>query len=271
MPVAATSADVGVHGTHLAGVVLAAGLGTRLRPLTEILPKALCPVANIPLVDIAVDHVRGSAAEVAVNVHHHRECMEAHLAGRGLHVSIEEDEPLGTAGAIGHLREWIDGRPALVHNVDAWHGGDLASFLDGWDRDRIRLMVVPARPGMIDFEQRWTFAGVSLLPWPDIAALPAQPAGLYESSWRRAEMEGRLELVPHLGPWFDTGTPSSYLAANLSASRGESVVAPDAVIGDGAEVVRSVVWGGARVEPGERLVESIRAPGGVTVDAPQVP
>lgn len=252
--------------------MLAAGLGTRLRPLTEILPKALCPVANIPLVDIAVDHVRGSAAEVAVNVHHHRERMETHLAGRRLHVSVEEDEPLGTAGALGHLRDWIDGRAALVHNVDAWHPGDLASsFVEGWDGERIRLMVVPARAGMIDFEQRWTFAGVSLLPWSDVAELPAQPAGLYEASWRRAEIEGRLELVPHLAPWFDTGTPSSYLAANLTASAGESVVAPDAVVGDGAELVRSVVWGGARVEPGERLVESIRAPGWVTVRAPQLP
>lgn len=252
--------------------MLAAGFGTRLRPLTEILPKALCPVANIALVDLAVDHLRGSVAEVAVNVHHHRERMEAHLAGRDLHVSIEEDEPLGTAGALGHLREWIDRRPALVHNVDAWHAGDLASsFVEGWDGERIRLMVVPARPGMIDFEQRWTFAGVSLLPWRELAALPARPAGLYEYSWRRADIEGRLELVPHLGPWFDTGTPSSYLAANLSASTGESVVAPDAIVGDGAELVRSVVWSGAKVEPGERLVESIRAPRGITVPAPQVP
>jgi NDP-sugar pyrophosphorylase family protein len=259
-----------VTTADLAGVVLAAGLGTRLRPLTELIPKPLCPVANVPLVDLAIAHVRTATDDVAVNVHHHRDRMVAHLDGR-VHLSIEEPEPLGTAGALGRLKPWIDGRPTLVHNGDAWHPPvDLATtFVDGWDGERIRLLVVvPARPGLEDFGDA-TFAGVSLLPWRDVERLRAEPSGLWEESWRQAKADGRLELVRYDGPWYDTGTPSTYLAANLAASGGASVIAPDAVVDQTAVVERSVVWPGATVHADEHLVEAIRAAGDLTVEAPQ--
>lgn len=251
----------------LAAVVLAAGLGTRLRPLTDLRPKALCPVANVALVDLALGHVHVATGDVAVNVHAHRDQMLAHLAGAGVHISVEEPEPLGTAGALGRLRDWIGGRPVLVHNADAWHRGDLASGLvAGWDGQCMRLLVVPAPAGAGDFGDR-TYAGACLLPWEAVRRLGHEPSGLYEVLWRRAQSEGGLELVDHRGPWFDTGIPATYLAANLAANGGDSVVAPDARVGPGAVLVRSVVWPGAVVAPGERLVNQIRAPGGVTVDA----
>ena len=261
----------------IAGVVLAAGLGTRLRPLTEIRPKPLCPVGNVPLVDGAIGHVRTITADVAVNVHHHRRRMEEHLAALGVHVSVEEPEPLGTAGAVGRLRPWIDGRPTLIHNSDAWHAAsDLHALLvDGWDGERIRLLVVAPRAGMApDFADGTVFAGVSLNPWRDVADLEPEPTGLWEVSWRRADADGRVERIPYDGPWFDTGTPSTYLAANLAASDGESVIATDATVhAPLTNVVRSVVWPGATVAADERLHEQVRAVDAdgrpVTVDAPQ--
>ena len=87
----------------MVGVVLAAGRGTRLRPLTRLRPKALCPVGNVPLVDLALERVRPAVDEVAVNLHHGRRTLDRHLA-QDVHRSIEEDEPLGTAGALGNLR-----------------------------------------------------------------------------------------------------------------------------------------------------------------------
>ena len=252
---------------EVVGVVLAAGLGTRLRPLTEVLPKALCPVGNEPLVDGALRRLRAAGiSDIAVNVHHHRERMVDHLSPLGVHVSIEEGEPLGTAGALGRLRDWIDGRATIVHNADAWFAGGLGAFVEGWDGERIRLLTVAARLGMADFGDR-TFAGVSLLPWWAVAPLEPVPSGLWEVSWRDALAEGKVELVDLDGPWFDTGTPANYLAANLAANGGRSVIAPGATVDPSATVERSVVWAGAVVGPGEHLVEQIRAAGGVTVDA----
>ncbi len=253
----------------LAGVVLAAGLGTRLRPLTDLLPKALCPVANVPLLDGALARIGEVTDAVAVNAHHHREQMERHLDGRAVHLSIEEGEALGTAGALGRLRAWIDGRPTVLHNADAWHTADLAPFVEGWDGECVRLLTVPAVDGGTgDFDGR-TYAGVALLPWRDVAPLEETPSGLWEVSWRQAHAEGRVEAFDHAGAWFDTGTPATYLAANLAANGGESVVATDADVDPTAVLTRSLVWPGGVVAAGEVLVEQIRAPGPLTVAATQ--
>src|SRR5690606_16719741 len=122
------------------GVVLAAGAGTRLQPLTRFRPKPMCPVGNRPLVDLALERaVSAPIRRVAVNVHHGRQSLEAHLhririhdAGEGgpilpvpLHVSVEVDQALGTAGALGQLRPWIAGAGTLVLNADTWCPGSL--------------------------------------------------------------------------------------------------------------------------------------------------
>lgn len=252
------------------GVVLAAGLGTRLRPLTELVPKPLCPVAGVPLVDLALDRLRPHVEALAVNVHHHRDQMVAHLqcAEPDAHRSIEEPVALGTAGALGQLRDWIAGRPTIVHNADAWFPPDLdlRGFVAGWDGERVRLLVVPARgDARPDFGDGTVFAGISCNPWPVVAPLRPEPSGLWEAAWRHAD----LDLVVHEGPWFDTGTPSTYLAANLAANGGRSVIALDADVDPTATIERSLVWPGATVAAHERLVEQIRAPGPITVDAPQ--
>lgn len=236
---------------RVAGVVLAAGAGVRLRPLSLLRPKALCPVGNVALVDLAIDRVLPEVGEVAVNVHHGRAAMEAHLAQRPVHCSIEEAEALGTAGAIGHLRGWLDGRGALVVNADAWCPGSLADFVAGWDGVRVRLLAV----GADTLTPATSIAG-ALLPWSEIARLEPTPSGLYERSWARAQADGRLEVVRHDGPFVDCGTPADYLAANLAASGGLSVVGDDAVVA--GELEASVVWPGGVVWPGERLVRAIR-------------
>ncbi len=92
-------------------------------------PKALCPVGADALVDHAIARLSGVTGDVAVNVHHGRAARWlAHLAGRAVHVSVEEPVALGTAGALGRLRPWIDGRPVLVTNADAWLPADLTGL-----------------------------------------------------------------------------------------------------------------------------------------------
>jgi NDP-sugar pyrophosphorylase family protein len=252
-------ADVG----DLVGVVLAAGQGRRLRPLTDVRPKALCTVDRRPLVDWALDRLARFTQRRAVNVHHHRDQLLEHLAATDVHVSVEEDQALGTAGGIGRLRDWVDGRPVLLTNADAWYPPTMTAVLDdlvtGWDGTRPRLLCTrPADPvdGVFDGLR---YVGTALLPWWSVRDLAPEPAGLYEMSWRALHAQGRLELVVTDVPTVDCGTPADYLRANLAASGGAAVVEPGAVVEGRLE--RSVVWAGERVGPDEVLVEAVRAAG----------
>lgn len=247
---------------EIAGVVLAAGHGTRLAPLTHLRPKALCPVNNEVLLDRALRAVAAVTPDIAVNGHALANQIVEHLRGRPVHVAVEAPQALGTAGALGNLRPWIDGRAVLVHNADAWHDAELAGTLArGWEGETMRLLAVDVG-GPADFGDL-LYAGVCLLPWVAVEGIAPRPSGLYEVLWR--DRLDELELVVHAGAYYDCGTPASYLAANLHASGGASVVAPDAFVDPGATVVRSVVWPGARVGPGERLFDAIRLPGGLTL------
>jgi NDP-sugar pyrophosphorylase family protein len=242
----------------LAGVALAAGAGSRLRPLTLLRPKPLCPVGDRTLLDWALDALGPAVGAVAVNVHHRADQIVGHLgasaAGSGVHVSHEEDRALGTAGAIGHLRTWLDGRGALVVNADTWQRADLAAFVAEWDGERVRLLTDSPLP----FGPR---SGVvaSILPWSIAQRLTATPGGLWELVWHGELELGRLDAVHHRGPVIDCATPADYLRANLTWSGGSPVIGDGAVI-EGS-VVRSVVWPGATVAPGEVLVDAIRADG----------
>lgn len=246
---------------ELAAVVLAAGAGTRLRPLTLHRPKALCPVGGVPLVDLALERVAAAVgagpAGLAVNVHHHREAMDAHLAGR-VHLSHEAPAALGTAGALGQLRGWIGGRDVLVVNADAWCPGSLAAFAEGWDRARTCLLLA----GEDELAPTSRIAA-ALLPWSVVEPLVAAPAGLYEVAWRPAQLAGTLQVVRHDGPFVDCGAPAQYLAANLLASGGANVVGQGAVV-EGS-IDRCVLWAGAVVGARESLSRAIRTGDGTTV------
>jgi mannose-1-phosphate guanylyltransferase/MurNAc alpha-1-phosphate uridylyltransferase len=244
----------------LVAVVLAAGAGRRLRPLTEVRPKALCPVNNVALVDIALDRALTVTTQVAVNLHHGRDAMEEHLAGR-VHLSFEEPEALGTAGALGHLRSWIAGRPVLVLNSDVWHRYPPSALVEGWDGEHVRLLMVEGGDGRGFGSLR--YAGAALMPWSAVAGLEPEPSGLYEVSWRSLNDAGELDLVTASPPFFDCGTPGEYLAANMAASGGSSVIGPGAIVL--GEVVRSVVWPGGTVKADECLVDSVRVGGDLTV------
>jgi NDP-sugar pyrophosphorylase family protein len=243
----------------IAGIVLAAGAGERLRPLTRLRPKPMCPVGDHPLIDHALARFDGVTSAIAVNVHHGRALLESHLAGR-VHLSVEEREPLGTAGALGNLRDWVAGRPALVANGDTWCPSSIGVLLDGWDGERMRVLV----HGSDVLTTRASIAG-ALIPWSVTSTFEPVPSGLYELSWRAASADGSLEVVTLDGsvPCVDCGTPADYLRANLTWSGGESVIGPGAIVE--GKVDESVVWPGAVVRPMERLYRAIRAHEHMTV------
>ncbi len=245
--------------------MLAAGAGARLRPLSTLLPKPLCPVGGVALVDLAIARARAVTPLVAVNVHHGRTQVEAHLAAAAaagtVRLSLEEPEPLGTAGALGRLKGWIAGRRVLVVNADAWHCADLRQLAADWDGRRTRLLTV-VDPHHSTWGDR-RYAGAALLPWPEVSRLDDRPSGLWETSWRRLVRGRDLDLVRYDGAFFDCGTPADYLAANLEASGGGSVLGEGAVV-EGT-VDSTVVWAGARVGRGEHLRRAVRATAGITV------
>ncbi len=260
----------------LCAVVLAAGEGTRLRPLTFLRPKALCPVGNVALLDRALTDVdaaglRGAEA-VAVNASWLADQVDDHLAGR-THLSVETDGPLGTTGGVARLRDWINGRAVLVANADAYRrGAGLRALLDGWDGECVRLLGVPASAGAVGTFSGLTFAGASLLPWRWVRDLDVTRPELVHSVWRPAEAAGVLQVVVHAGHFTDAGTPADYLAANLHAAGDGNLIADDAVVtgpchravvGAGAAVhgalTRAVVWPGAHVGAHEHLVDAVRA------------
>jgi N-acetyl-alpha-D-muramate 1-phosphate uridylyltransferase len=262
--------------TEICAVVLAAGEGRRLRPLTATVPKALCPVGNVPLLDLALARVAGlglsGPAHVAVNTCYLADRV-VDAVGPRAHLSVEPGpHPLGTAGGVARLRDWIAGRAVLVGNADAYlSGGDLTALLAGWDGRTVRMLGVPAAPKDGEFGGH-RFAGFSLLPWRRVATLTAEPSELVGTVWRPAEAAGELTVVEYSGTYLDTGTPRDYLAANLHAAGPDGVlIAPDAVVTGTAgpavigararvegSVKRCVVWPDGYVGPDEYLVDAIR-------------
>lgn len=242
----------------LGGLALAAGAGLRLRPLTFLRPKPLCPVGDRPLLDWTLDALEGSVGDVAVNVHHDRGAIEAHLdarvarSGRPSYVSIEEPEALGTAGAVAQLRPWLDGRGVLVANADTFHRVALGRFVQDWDRERVRILTDTPLP----FGPRSSVIA-SILPWSIVQTLAVAPSGLWEVVWRDALAAGRVDAVHEPASVIDCGRPADYLRANLEWSGGESVVGEGAVVEGTLE--RSVVWPGSLVRRGEHLVDAVRA------------
>jgi N-acetyl-alpha-D-muramate 1-phosphate uridylyltransferase len=256
---------------QLAAVVLAAGRGKRLRPLTDLRPKVLFPVDGVPLLDRALhrlaSHGLAGLDRVAVNAHYRSDQIRAAVSDRAW-VSVERPQALGTAGALGQLHEWLAGRDVLVVNadVDFPDPDALAPLLAGWSAaktagpGRCRLLCAPAGDRRTDFVRsgdRWRYLGACLLPWTAVRGLRAEPSGLYEVLWRELEARRELDLVASGSSAVDCGTAADYLAANLARTGGRSVIGAGAVV-EGV-LDRCVVWPGAWVGPGEHLRDSIRA------------
>ncbi|HEX3732617.1 MAG TPA: sugar phosphate nucleotidyltransferase [Mycobacteriales bacterium] len=213
-----------IHGGQCCAIVLAAGEGTRLRPLTLRTPKPLLRVGGITLLDRTLADAAGlgltGPEEVTVNAHYLTDQVAAAVGDRAR--LLREPYPLGTAGTVAALADWVAARDAVIFNADAYRAGGSLLELTKPATGRARLLVVrdTERP---DFDGRWRFAGASLLPWQLVRRLadtltPGLTApGLYEHVWRDAHAAGELELAEYSGVFIDCGTPDDYAAANRHA------------------------------------------------------
>ena len=221
-------------------MVMAAGLGKRMRPLTATRPKPLIEVAGKPLIDHVFDRLRASGvARAVVNVHYLADALEAHLhnrvAGIDLVVSDERKRLMETGGGIVQARDLIGDAPFLVVNSDnLWVDGpsDAIRMLSAqWDdarMDALLLMVPLARAnhhsGQGDFRLApdgrilgrrqpgklapFVYTGVQILSPRVIADWPEGPFSTM-LFWERAIAAGRAYGLVHQGLWFDVGTPAA--------------------------------------------------------------
>ncbi|MBQ3628140.1 MAG: nucleotidyltransferase family protein [Bacteroidaceae bacterium] len=133
-------------------LILAAGLGTRLKPLTDTMPKALVPVANKPLLEHLIVRLKANGCtDIVVNVHHFAQQIIDFLAdkqnfGINIQISDEREQLLETGGAIKKAESlFTDGKPFLVHNVDIFHNLDLHAFYHTYSTQADAVLLVSQR------------------------------------------------------------------------------------------------------------------------------
>jgi NDP-sugar pyrophosphorylase family protein len=273
-------------------MLLAAGLGTRLRPLTDLRPKPIVPLANRPLASFALDHlVRSGVREIVANTHPMPALVEETLsascpAGARLRFS-RETELLGTGGGLRHAWPLFDdhGGPVVVMNGDTLFAPALGVALDAHrSRGAMATMILrrtpdPERFGAIGLDgqgqvirllgspegrqvtESLMFTGVHILSPEAFDAMP-ESGCVIRSAYRKWVDEGTLVLgVIDDSPWADLGTVSEYHRLNVALASGE-VTWPGVEPVDGsiladdvrhAGLARSVVGKGVRIDPGVEL------------------
>jgi len=188
---------------ELAGLILAAGKGERLRPLTETIPKPLIEVGGSTLLDSALKSMPLQPSTIAVNACYLASQIEAHLADSPVHVAVEPN-PLGSAGAVGNIKPWLKGRALMIRNADMWFGSAPDALWRDWSGEFPRLLVQETRAAA-DFGTK-RFLGWSLLPAKDALALEAVRSGLLDLVWAPAMKRGELEFIEFDGIAIDCGT-----------------------------------------------------------------
>ncbi|MCL6622133.1 MAG: NTP transferase domain-containing protein [Syntrophobacterales bacterium] len=277
--------------------ILAAGLGTRLLPLTQVLPKALVPVCHRPLLGLLLSQLaEAGCVQAAVNTHHLGEEI-LHFLGRegpwGLQVQVShEPEILGTGGGLRNLARLLGPGPFLAVNADILTDLDFAALFARRDPGAVTTLVVQDHP---PHNNVWldgagdvcgigprppqavgpplAYTGIQVVEPGMLTWLPGEGPLDLVAAWRRAIEAGirlaALQVAGHF--WQDLGHRESYLAAHLRLLAGESpalgrllgplsdpLLAPDVRLAPGVRFGPGVVLGHrVRVEEGVFLERTV--------------
>lgn len=214
-------------------MVFAAGLGTRMRPLTDTTPKPLVPVAGRALIDYALDEFAEAGVETAiVNVHHLAGQIEAHLASRAsprIVISDERELLLDQGGGIRKVLPLIGDDPFYICNTDAfWFGAphsNLVALAQAWDASQMdaALLLSPTQGSVgVDWDgdfdlspegriirragpKPYVYSGVGLIK-PQLFAQETQDVFKLAPFLFAAAEQGRLYGVVSSGLWLHVGT-----------------------------------------------------------------
>jgi MurNAc alpha-1-phosphate uridylyltransferase len=226
-------------------MVLAAGMGVRMRPLTDRIPKPLVPVAGKPLLDHVLDRLARVGVETAVvNVHHLAGQIEHHLAGRqapAIVISDEREALLDTGGGVVKALPLLGSAPFFHLNADTiWIDGvkpNLLRLAGAFDPGRMdAVLLLAATSGSVGYGGRgdftmapdgrltrrseqnvapFVYAGVAIL---DPALFSTAPSGAFSLNllFDRAIKAGRLYGLRLEGVWMHVGTPEAIAAAETA-------------------------------------------------------
>ena len=223
-------------------MVMAAGLGTRMRPLTDAMPKALIEVAGKPLIDFVIDPLVAAGVErIVVNVHAFADQLEAHLRRRNDADYLISDERAGlleTGGGVKHARALLGEAPIFVCNSDyIWQkpgAPALQELVDAWDTARMDALVVVIPKGRtLGFDTPGDFFqaadgtlthrgerleaplhafGIEILD-PRLVYADPRKAFSLRDIWFASADKGRLFGLQLDGLWMQVGDPAARDAA----------------------------------------------------------
>ena len=231
-------------------MVMAAGLGTRMRPLTNDRPKALVEVAGRTLIDHVLDRlVAAGIVKAVVNVHAFADTLEAHLTQRRDLEIVIANERMGlleTGGGLRAARHLVGDEPIVVANVDSLWVEDgtpaLERLIAAWDPTRMDdLLLLAPTDRCLGFHDAGDFfrddngvlrhrgpaaaapfahAGVHIIDPRLVDAWPDGKYGIFQH-WMAMQARGRLHGVAMAGLWMHVGDPASRYAAeaHLAAQR----------------------------------------------------
>lgn len=224
--------------------LLAAGFGTRLRPLTLVRPKPLLPVGGVSMLDHALAHLRRHGHQrVLVNAHHLWEQVAAWAEASGAALQVELPEILGTGGgllaALDRLAETVvvfngdiltdvdltalsaacptGGASMALRAVDEL--GTITPVLADASGGILRIGDITARPGAPPTPTGGPgvhFTGIHAMSREAIARTPPGFCGIVRTTYTELVPEERVQSIAHRGTWADLGTPEAYLAANMA-------------------------------------------------------
>jgi len=231
-------------------MVLAAGLGLRMRPLTDTKPKPLVELAGRTLLDRALDRLgEAGVGRIVVNCHYRAEMIAAHLDGRADIVLSPEEERLETGGGVKAALAHLGDGPFFVVNSDAvWRDGPtptLARLAEKWrDEDMDALLLLVPTPAVLggpindkgdyhlepdgrarrraeDEIAPFLFGGIQILHPRLFDGAPDGPFSL-NLLYDKAQAAGRLYGIRHDGEWYHVGTPEDLAAAEAEMGNGRN-------------------------------------------------
>lgn len=274
-------------------MILAAGLGTRMRPLTLLRAKPVLPVLNRPLLHWTLQALRRAGVrDVVVNTHHRPASIRSAVGdGRSLGLRVrwsQEPRILGSIGGVRKARRWLGEAPFLLLNGDMVFDFDLSrlvrrrralgacaavSLQRHPRRGRYGSVVTDPRDRVLSFSgwprpargRAWHFTGIQVL---EPRLLEGVPRGYAETArdlyGPLIDSGGHVAGVVLEGPWYDLSSPPLYLASQMDLlqqgfgnSRGGVCVHPSARIHPSARVRGSVIGAGSSVGAGARVEGSV--------------